>query len=352
MRTAFRGEAESGAMILRGTAFDRVKARLDLNAEHTHIDDIDGRQEGRYIRGSYRNNRAEGIATLDLESTLNPEHIGRIIGPETERLMAAYPVTGNCRVTARGEVDHRNMTANRLVGSIDADHADIHGVQAENLTSWWTLTGDTATFPHIEAAVYGGKATGMFQIWPLRGATNRFFFASLQAEGVDLARHARPGKEPVAGLLTGNLMLEGPLGEHAAVEMKGGGRLELRKGALFQIKLFGGLSQYLSKLFPGFGYSSQTDLTATVDISGGAVSSPDVRLFGNVVSIFMRGKMTFDRQLSFDVEVKPLSEGFFSKALQIISWPVSKLFEFRLKGTLDNPQWRPNNLPKELFLKF
>ena len=352
MRTAFQGEAESAAMILRGTAFDRVRAKLDLNSSHTHIDGIEGLQNARHIRGSYRNNRETGIAALDLETTLNPVDIGRIIGPEIERLMASYPIEGASRITARGDIDIREMKANRIVGSIDATLIDIYGVRAENLAGWWTLTGDMATFPHLDASVYGGKATGMFQLWPLRADTNRAFFASATFENIDLIRHARPGHDPIAGILTGNLMIDGSLGPDAVGGIKGGGRVELRKGALFQVKLFGGLSKYLSKLFPGFGYSSQTDLTATVDIADGRVKSPDVRLFGNVVSIFMRGNMTFDRQLSFDVQVKPLSEGVFSKALQIISWPVTKLFEFRLSGSLEDPKWRPNNLPKEMFLQF
>jgi len=35
--------------------------------------------------------------------------------------------------------------------------------------------------------------------------------------------------------------------------------------------------------------------------------------------------------------------------VQVLTFPLSKLFEFELSGTLREPHWRPRNLPKEIF---
>ena len=41
-----------------------------------------------------------------------------------------------------------------------------------------------------------------------------------------------------------------------------------------------------------------------------------------------------------------------AELIQGLTWPVSKLLEVKVMGTMDDPDWRPENLPKELFLKF
>ena len=45
-------------------------------------------------------------------------------------------------------------------------------------------------------------------------------------------------------------------------------------------------------------------------------------------------------------------EGYLDLRQVSLTFPVTKLFEFDLAGTLDEPKWEPRNLPKELFLIF
>jgi hypothetical protein len=57
------------------------------------------------------------------------------------------------------------------------------------------------------------------------------------------------------------------------------------------------------------------------------------------------------RKIDGNVKVQLLKDGFMSDALKVLLWPIRKLIEVSLTGTLDNPDWRPRNLPKELFGK-
>jgi len=47
-----------------------------------------------------------------------------------------------------------------------------------------------------------------------------------------------------------------------------------------------------------------------------------------------------------------MRKGVAASVLRVLTFPVSKLFEFTLQGTVEDPEWRPTNLPKQLFLKF
>jgi hypothetical protein len=154
------------------------------------------------------------------------------------------------------------------------------------------------------------------------------------------------------GLLSGHLSVEGRTGPDWADSLKGSGEAQIQEGKLFQVAFFGGLSKVLSAIIPGFGYAQQTELKTLFSVGDNQVTLTDTRLLGNVISAIASGTVGFDRRLNVLVQVKLMKEGIIAKAVQILSWPITKLFEFKLIGTLDQPDWRPDNLPKELFLKF
>ena len=45
-------------------------------------------------------------------------------------------------------------------------------------------------------------------------------------------------------------------------------------------------------------------------------------------------------------------KGGVAQVVRFVTSPVTKLFEFHLGGTMNEPKWTPSNLPKEMFLIF
>ena len=74
-------------------------------------------------------------------------------------------------------------------------------------------------------------------------------------------------------------------------------------------------------------------------------------LSGRVLSIAGGGFYRFDGKIGANLKVQLLSDGILSDALKLVLWPIRKLIEVQLTGTLDHPDWQPRNLPKELFGK-
>ena len=128
--------------------------------------------------------------------------------------------------------------------------------------------------------------------------------------------------------------------------------VEIRDGRLFSIPLLGGLSQYLARTIPGFGYLSQTELVSRGYIRPNRIYIRDVELQGTVLTVKGRGDYYFDHTLDVDVQVVPMRSGYAASVLRILTFPVSKLLEFTLTGTLEDPSWNPSNLPKQLFFRF
>lgn len=128
--------------------------------------------------------------------------------------------------------------------------------------------------------------------------------------------------------------------------------MNIRDGYLFQIPLRWQLSQWLSKLYSGLGFATQTEFDSAFVIRDGHVHSDEARLKGTLVSLRGEGDYYFDERLDLTVQVQLLQKGLVADAVRWVTSPVTKLLEFRLGGTIREPQWRPENLPKELFFIF
>jgi len=161
---------------------------------------------------------------------------------------------------------------------------------------------------------------------------------------------------PYQGKMNLDLKMTGSLKEDEtasrASTLSGGGRLEIKEGTLFKIPLLLGLSRILSAVVNGFGYASQSNLTSDFTIQDGYIRSDKLFLQGNVLSIAGPGSYEFDgRKISADLKIQLFKEGIISDALKLILWPIRKLIEVQLTGTIDDPSWQPKNLPKEIFGK-
>src|ERR1051325_10141683 len=69
--------------------------------------------------------------------------------------------------------------------------------------------------------------------------------------------------------------------------------------------------------------------------------------------LLCHGTVDFDRQVNLRVTVIPLRENLgFTRLLNLALWPVTKLFEYRVTGTLAEPKPEPAYVPKVLLHPF
>ena len=115
----------------------------------------------------------------------------------------------------------------------------------------------------------------------------------------------KPLKE-LHGLLDGTAQIQGYIGLGTGPRVTGQGTATVRKGFLFQTKLFSGLSAILSKIIPDFSLFAQTDATGSYSIRNSKVHSDDIELKGTVFSVKASGDYAFDTSLDYRVEVQLL----------------------------------------------
>jgi hypothetical protein len=216
--------------------------------------------------------------------------------------------------------------------------------------------GAQLDFTNVSGSAYGGAFIGNATFTNIDTRTNVGYRITGAAQNVDLSRLAQAVRkvsgDPYKGDLSGEATVRGILGSGKCNTVIGAGHISVRNGHLFQISLLGGLSQLLSRIYPGLGFAAQTDFTSSFQIRNCKVHMDNASLEGSVLSVSGQGDYYFNDVLNVNVQVQLLRAGLVASVIRAVTFPVTKLLEFNLSGTLDNPRWRPVNLPKELFLIF
>ncbi len=156
-----------------------------------------------------------------------------------------------------------------------------------------------------------------------------------------------------SGRIALNTELYGVLNNDFLSTMEGSGHVSVDKGEVFSLPIFGGLSRFMTKAIPGLDFVlRQSDASADFVVGNGKVTTDKLHIDGDVLSLTGDGSYYFDKKLDFEIRVKLLkSHTFVAKVIGTITYPISKLFEFKVGGTLDEPEWRPVNFSSEILKK-
>ena len=117
--------------------------------------------------------------------------------------------------------------------------------------------------------------------------------------------------------------------------LKGEGRVKVTDGNVFAIPIFGPLSELVSKMFAGVGYSVAREATAPFTIREGVIHTDKLRVSGKLFAMLGHGDVDFLRnKLDFDIRIDAAGPG-------AVLTPLYKLFEYHGEGSLTKPIWRP-----------
>jgi|GEM_PF-1275123 len=289
-------------------------------------------------------------------SSMDPLATFKMIGilitngpPEWLRLRGPY------RIFARGLVDCADMLGSEYEATAECGAFGNRHLLLENCTFKLAAHGPTNRCYDIRATFCGGEARGVFEfVIPHGETTNTPYRLEGSLSSVDFERLAseltkQPQKE-YRGILSGRFSVTGLLEDATNVALRGNGSVRIKDGRVFMLPLFGGLSRTLARIIPGLDFVlRQTDAKADFVIADGRAYSDRILIEGDVLSLKGRGAYSFDGRLDFDVQVQLMKEQtLVAKILNTLTYPISKLFEFRLRGTLDSPDWYPVNFSSDL----
>lgn len=276
-------------------------------------------------------------------STTDPQAVARAIGPKVDRDLKPYRFL-------KAPVVH----VNGIIPIHDDSKADLHFAVDGGPFEWWKFrlpwinakidwVHNWLTLRNVQTEFYNGAGVGnaQFDVTPHKPTDFRF-----QATVADSDFHLL-----MADLFEKTNELEGWFTAQVAItngiledwqSWQGHGNVDLRDGLIWQIPVFGFLSPVLDGLIPGLGSSRAKEGSATFAITNGVLRSRDLEIRASAMRLKYWGTVDMKGRLNANVEAELLRDAWVvGRVLSLALWPVSKIFEYRITGTLFQPKSAP-----------
>ena len=344
--TNFTFRGESASSLQTGFAYSNQVLRLDA----PRLLRADGQLTADSVVADFN---AQKVYITNGLSTADPMVVARAIGPPTAQALEPFHFLEPPAVRVHG------------IAPMHGEEADLFfGVQAGPF-HWLTFTvphvaadlhwaGLELFLTNVSLGFYGGNAEGSasFDFDSRHPGTDCQF--ALRTSGTLLHHLMADLSTPtnhLEGLLTGNLVITGANSADWR-QTQGYGNVQLRDGLLWDIPLFGVFSPVLDALAPGLGSSRASRGSCRFTITNGVVRSDDLEIHSPPVRLLYRGSADLQGRLNARVEARVLRDmPLFGPLVSLAFWPVSKLFEYKVTGSLDQPKTEPLYLlPKILLL--
>jgi hypothetical protein len=356
-RIGFKGRLALTNFTFRGESISGLQTDLQYSNLFFHA-------LGPRVQCGARQGSAEGVG-IDLKagfvyltnavSNLDPMVVTRAIGPKTARAIEAYQFA----VPPQG----------RVYGTISLhgeEGTDLHFELAGGPFHWWKFnlphisgqvhwSGKNLSLKNIQADFYGGQAAGeaYFNFAVPKGTEFEFsaFITNslLQHLMGDLtARTNQP-----EGRVSGRVVIT-KANTEGWQNTQGYGDMNLKDGLIWDIPMFGIFTPVLDSISPGLGRSRAKSGTCTFVMTRGVLNTTDLEMRASGMRLQYRGSVDLESQVNARVEAELLRDVWLvGPVVSTVFWPVTKLFEYKVTGTLGEPKLEPLFvIPKIVLMPF
>ena len=356
-RIRARGDLTGSNFTFRGEAITQVQTRIEYT---NHLITF---LEPRIDVGP-RYAKADAL-TVDLDAQLiyltngfsiaDPMLIARAIGPQIAEAIQDYQFQTPPTAHVQGIIP--------LHGEEGADlHFDLEGGPFH----WWKFnvpqisghvhwSGLHLSLTNVQTEFYYGTAFGWaaFDFPPNRGTDFQFVMSVTNVLLQSLMADLATATNHLEGRLYGDLAVT-KANSDSWQTVFGQGEAHLRDGLLWDIPIFGIFSPVLNGIAPGLGNSRASAANATFIITNGVIRTSDLEIRSTGMRLGYRGTVNLEGQVNAHVEAELLRDMWLVGPLvSTVFWPVAKLFEYKVTGTLADPRSQPVFIvPKIMLMPF
>lgn len=315
------------------------------------------REEG-HARGHFTVNGDAGEVSFEGVSDMDPKALAGLIGVGDSPFLERLSFDGHVRITAAGRASYRVRNDAEFSGTMVGNGIGIGKFVTDSCRCNFRVSGPTNTLADITGRMYGGALRGRVEVvWPegnrtnvlyrVDGAVHRADFEQVTARLMGLTNQNYRGSLSVSG------SVQGLAGKGQAGTAAGKGTVRVSNGRVFLLPVFGGFSRMMTRIIPGLDFMlRQTDAQADLVVRDSRVHAEKVDIAGDVLSLSGDGDLFFDKRLEFTVQVTLMKEHtLVARVVRALTYPISKFFEFRLHGTVQDPLWEPFRFPSQLLEK-
>jgi hypothetical protein len=211
----------------------------------------------------------------------------------------------------------------------------------------------TLILTNVAAAFYGGNGTGFANFdfrAPHEGADYQFAVSLTNVNLHALAADLSSLTSRLEGTLAGRLVVTDADSRDWRT-WAGFGHANLHDGLLWDIPIFGILSPVLNTVSPGLGSLRATDAATKFTITNGVIYTDSFEMRSTMMRLDYTGTVDLKQNVHARVIAQLLRDTWVvGPVVSTVLWPVSKLFEYKITGTLKNPRSEPVYVVPKLLL--
>jgi len=296
-------------------------------------------------------------------STADPYSVTRAIGPKTGALVVPYHFSEPPTVQVNGQIPLGDMHGGPEMAAVDMRFEFVKGgafqwerLRASAIVGTLHWRWQTLLLTNVLADCYGGTGQGYayfdFSV-PHEGADYDFAVHAANVNLHALAADLWSPTNKLEGTLAGTLIVTNASTEDLQ-SWNGRGRASLHDGLLWDIPIFGILSPVLNTISTGLGSSRATEAAGKYIITNGVIYTDSLLIQSTMARLEYSGTIDFQQNVNAHVTAQLLRNTWVVGPLvSTVLWPVSKLFEYRVTGHLNDPKSEPVYvIPKLLLLPF
>jgi len=290
------------------------------------------------------------VYLTNASSTMDPKLITHAIGPRTEMTLSPYMFVTPPTAHVNGWVEVRRGKNSDLRFELSGGpfHYWKFTVPHVNGTVRWA--DETVTLTNLQADFYRGKLAADMYFDCTVPCQSDFNLHALvtDADLHPLMRDLSSPTNRLEGILSGDLTItKANTGDWES--WNGFGHARLRDGFLWDMPLFGIFSSALNTVMPGLGNSRVSGGTATFTLTNSVIHTEDMEIRSPAMRLVYRGAIDFKGRVDARVEARLLRDAWvIGPLVSLVLSPLTKLFEYKVTGTLHEPQKEPLYIPKPL----
>jgi len=204
--------------------------------------------------------------------------------------------------------------------------------------------GETLVLTNITAAFYGGSAEGFayFDFRPKHAGADYSF--ALDVTNVNIHLLVSDLSSPtnhLKGALAGRLVLT-RADTRDLQTWNGYGQASLRNGLIWEAPFFSIVSPVLNIVSSGLGNSRATDAAAAFTMTNGVIYTDSLEIHSTLMELHYSGTVDLKQKVNARVTAQLLRNTWIvGPLISAATWPFSKLFEYKITGTLKDPIKEP-----------
>ncbi len=339
----------------RGKHIIELRSGIDYASKILSFSDIELIRTNQQARGQkiIVDFNQDRVYLKSVWGNIHPEDLAQAIGEKVYNALSKVKFSVAPSVSAEGSVP--------MHGSMGDIRFNIYAPDIR----WWKLNpkkvsctvywkDETMLITNYQSEFYYGNLSLTLFTDFNKTSTNSLYYDAVLTDvnSKSLLRDILLKPQNIEGKLSGNLSISSPTIDDYQ-KWSGKGKVELVDGLIWDMPIFGIFSPILNMVTPGLGNSRANFASATFIVTNGMVVSSDLEIRAKVLRMQYKGSIGFDKTVNARVEAEVLSEVWLlGPALKILLKPLTKLFIYKVDGSIDKPDIEPVYIPRVLLFPF